>query len=96
VVTADSDCFAGDATPPNPFEIVSISSADAPRGTTGSDWHRYEISQGHNQIIGFRSGKIEHVTLEIEELVFRLNDRRRLKRGRVHVVFRPRSTIPAQ
>jgi hypothetical protein len=76
----------------DPFEIVSIRSVEAPVGLTGFDWYRYEICQGRNQIVGFRSGDIENVTSAIKDIVDGLNHRRQLKRGRTHVVLGPRST----
>lgn len=79
----------------DPFEVVSICSVAPPPGLTGADWHRYEICQGHNQIVGFRSGDIDKVTLAVEDIVDRLNDRRRLNRGRTHVVLGPRSKVHA-
>lgn len=81
---------------PDPYEIVSIRSADAPNGATGVDWHRYEICQGHNQIVGFRTGDFETVTLAVERIVLRLNDRRQHRRGRVDVVLQPKPTSRSQ
>jgi hypothetical protein len=75
----------------DPFEVVSIRSVDTPKGLTGADWHRYEICQGHNQIVGFRAGDIANVTLAVEDIVDRLNHRRLVKRGRTHVVLGPKS-----
>jgi hypothetical protein len=72
---------------PNPYEIVSIRSVPAPGGAVGDNWFRYEISQGHNRITGYRDGDMEHVTLAIEAIVFRLNERRRQRGGRVHIVL---------
>ena len=71
----------------DPFEVVSIRQADPPPGLSGSDWYRYEICQGHNQIIGFRSGDKENVTLAIEDIVCRLNERRQRQRGQKHLVL---------
>jgi hypothetical protein len=76
---------------PDPYEIKSIRSVAAPKGASGGNWHRYEICQGHNQIIGFRSGDIANVTAAVERIVYSLNDRRRLRRGRVHVVLQPKA-----
>lgn len=83
---------ADDATPalPDPYEIVSIRAVPAPSGATGTSWHRYEISQGHNKIIGFRDGGMAKVTLAVETIVLRLNERRKHARGRVHVILKPR------
>lgn len=72
---------------PDPFEIVSIRSVAAPGGAAGNDWYRYEISQGENTIVGYRAGGIDKVTVAVESIVDGLNERRRHKRGRVHVVL---------
>ena len=38
-----------------PYEVVAIRRADAPAGTEGGDWHRYEIAfEGSNNIKGFK------------------------------------------
>ncbi len=72
---------------PDPFEIVSIRAVAAPPGTAGTDWHRYEISQGSNRIVGYRTGAEGIVREAVELIVVRLNNRRVEKRGRVHVVL---------
>jgi hypothetical protein len=72
---------------PDPFEIVSIRSVAAPKGMPEADWHRYEISQGHNTIVGYRPGGAETVRDAVELIVLRLNLRRREGRGRVHIVL---------
>ena len=72
---------------PDPFEIVSISAVTAPPGAAGADWHRYEISQGDNRIVGYRSGASGIVREAVELIVVRLNMRRMDRRGRVHVVL---------
>jgi hypothetical protein len=76
---------------PDPYEIVSIRAVPAPSGTAGASWHRYEITQGGNTIVGYRQGAIDSVTLAIQAIVVRLNDRRRDRRGRVDVVLHPSS-----
>jgi hypothetical protein len=76
---------------PDAYKIVSIDSAPAPAGSEGANWHRYEICQGHNRIVGFRDGSTASVRLAVEAIVLRLNERRRHRRGRVHVVLQPRS-----
>jgi hypothetical protein len=75
----------------DPYEIVSIRAVSAPTGTAGADWHRYEISQGVNRIVGYRSGGIDSVTEAIESIVIRLNQRRKNRRGRVHVIIQSQS-----
>lgn len=71
----------------DPFEIVSVAAATAPSGTSGGNWVRYEIRQGPNRIVGFRAGNKDRVTEHVRLMVLRLNERRRHRRGRVHVVL---------
>lgn len=98
MVAGDQDTPEGGPRLPDPYEIVSIRSVTAPKGAAGTDWHRYEICQGTNQIVGYRAGGIESVTLAVERIVRDLNERRRHRRGRVHVVLQSKSvskpTIP--
>ncbi len=53
----------------------------------GTGWHCYIIAQGKNNIRGYRQGSIGTVTRAVEEIVFRLNERRRGKFGRVHLTM---------
>ena len=69
------------------YGIVSVKPVDAPRGTVGTDWHCYVIEQGKNNIRGYRQGSIDTVTRAVEEIVVRLNERRRGKFGRVHLTM---------
>lgn len=69
------------------YGIVSVMPVSAPRGTVGKDWHCYVIEQGENNIRGYRQGSIDVVTREVEELVVRLNERRRGRFGRVHLTM---------
>ena len=69
------------------YGIVSVKPVDAPRGTVGTDWHCYVIEQGKNNIRGYRQGSIDTVTRAVEEIVVRLNERRRGKYGRVHLTM---------
>jgi hypothetical protein len=82
---------------PDPFEVVSVRPVAAPNGASGANWYCYEIRQGANTIVGYRSGGIENVRLAVESIVLRLNERRRDRRGRVHVVLqsRPGATATA-
>lgn len=77
---------------PDPFKIVSIRSVAAPDGLPGADWHRYEITQGQNRIIGYRAGAADSVREAVELIVFGLNMRRRNRRGRVHVVLQSKAS----
>ena len=72
---------------PDPFKIVSIHAVAAPPGTAGANWHRYEISQGDNRIVGYRAGAGATVREAVELIVVGLNLRRTRRRGRVHVVL---------
>jgi hypothetical protein len=58
-----------------PFKVDSISRAAAPTGQAGP-WHSYVISQGTNTIAGIRAGTHSEVTMLLEVMVDRLNDRR--------------------
>lgn len=60
---------------------------DAPQGAVGTDWFCYVIEQGENNIRGYRQGSIDTVTRAVEEIVVRLNERRRGKYGRVHLTM---------
>jgi hypothetical protein len=69
------------------FGIVSVKPVDAPSGAVGTDWHCYVIEQGKNNIRGYRQGSIDTVTRAVEEIVVRLNERRRGRFGRVHLTM---------
>lgn len=75
----------------DPYLLVSVLAAPTPAGATGSSWHRYEIRQGFNRIVGYRQGAVESVTTAIEALVVQLNERRLNQRGRVHIALAPSS-----
>jgi hypothetical protein len=78
----------------NPYELVSVRAAAAPNGAAGTLWHRYEISQGVNRIVGYRQGGLDSVTVAVEAIVTQLNERRLHQRGRVHIALQPRSRSP--
>lgn len=88
---AETEAAEAEPSLPDPFEIVSVRSVPAPSGASGTDWHRYEIRQGSNTITGYRAGGIENVRSAVELIVLGLNERRKRRRGRVHVVLQPRS-----
>ena len=69
------------------YGIVSVEPVKPPRGMAGTGWHCYVIEQGKNNIRGYRQGSIDSVTRAVEEIVFRLNERRRGKFGRVHLTM---------
>jgi hypothetical protein len=58
-----------------PFKLDSIAEAKAPSGAAGM-WHSYVISQGANTIEGVRAGTHAEVTMMLNEMVERLNERR--------------------
>lgn len=64
-----------------PFRLDSVVPTSNPEGVEGT-WYRYVISQGTNQIAGVRSGGQAEVTLIVEEMVDRLNERRAGKNGK--------------
>lgn len=61
-----------------PFQLESITQTDAPAGEQGV-WHSYVISQGTNKITGMRAGTRTEVSALVEDMVQRLNERRRGK-----------------
>lgn len=73
-----------------PFEVSSITRAEAPEGAGSASWYRYEIAQGPNQIVGMREGTLKSVTEAVAENVLRLNERRMGKAGRVHLTPGPK------
>lgn len=72
------------------YELVSVQRAAPPHGAKGSDWYRYVIAQGTNNIHGYRQGDLEAVTTAVEENVAQLNERQFGKRGRVDLVPTPK------
>lgn len=69
------------------YGIVSVEPVDPPRGMVGTGWHCYIIEQGKNNIRGYRQGSIDSVTQAVEEVVARLNERRRGRFARVHLTM---------
>jgi hypothetical protein len=76
------------------YEIVSVQPTEPPPDMEGSNWHSYVIMQGSNTIRGYRQGNLNSVRKAVNDLVFRLNERRMGKRGRVHIVM-PKTNKPA-
>lgn len=58
-----------------PFKVDAISKTAAPQGAEGV-WHSYVISQGANTITGVRAGTHGEVTVLLEQMIERLNERR--------------------
>jgi hypothetical protein len=77
---------SGDSELADPYTLISIEPAAAPSGAGGA-WHRYEIMQGQNVIVGYRAGSIKSVTLALESIIERLNDRRAYRRPRTDIVL---------
>jgi hypothetical protein len=75
----------------DPYELVSVRAVAAPNDQAGAQWHRYEIAQGPNRIVGYRQGRLDSVTIAVEAIVVQLNQRRVLQRGRVHISRKPKS-----
>ena len=57
-----------------PFRVDSITEVAPPQGGEGV-WQCYVIVQGSNTITGLRAGTQSEVSLEVEIMVRRLNDR---------------------
>jgi hypothetical protein len=57
-----------------PFRLDSISDVPAPEGGEGV-WQQYVIVQGTNTIKGLRAGTRSEVSLQVEVMVERLNER---------------------
>ena len=60
----------------NPYELVSVTPAEAPAGGEGPHWHKYIIQQGSNQITGYSQGGMRKVKSEALGKVEELNIRR--------------------
>jgi hypothetical protein len=67
------------------FQLDNIERAQAPDGGAGQSWFRYTITQGPNTITGYRQGSQRAVSKAVKEIVVELNERRRGKKGRVHL-----------
>jgi len=52
----------------DPFKLTSVVKTAPPAGADGSHWHRYVITQGERDIIGYRQGSPQTVALAIEEI----------------------------
>ena len=79
------------------YEIISIRRAKPPPGVEGSNWYRYVIAyEGTNTIHGYQQGGIKAVTMAVEEIVAKLNERHLghwSKPSRVHRRPRPKKNI---
>jgi hypothetical protein len=68
-----------------PYELKAVHKSEAPPGSDGKDWVRYEIAQGSNLITGYRQGSVAAIKRAAEEIVVGLNERRSPNRGRVQL-----------
>ena len=65
------------------YEIGSITRAEPPPGTEGSNWYRYVIAfDGTETIHGCRQGSLKDVTSAVKVIVDQLNERHWKKRNR--------------
>jgi hypothetical protein len=67
------------------YRLIDIVPTQPPDGSSG-EWFLYRISQGANTIKGYKSGSRYSVTNDVEQIVEVLNERRLVRRGRVHLV----------
>ena len=67
------------------FRLIDIEPTQPPDGGSG-EWFAYRIAQGGNTIRGYKSGSRISVTTDVEQIVEVLNERRMVRRGRVHLV----------
>ena len=68
-----------------PYQLKAVRKADAPSGSEGENWIKYEITQGNNVITGYRQGSVTAIKRVAEEIVVGLNERRSPNRGRVQL-----------
>jgi hypothetical protein len=69
-----------------PFRLDSIREVPAPEGGEGV-WQQYVIVQGTNTIRGLRPGTRSEVSVQVESMVARLNER--FRKGKAQVVGSP-------
>jgi len=68
-----------------PYELRAVRKTEAPTGSHGDNWIKYEITQGTNVITGYRQGSVTAIKRVAEEIVVGLNERRSPNRGRVQL-----------
>lgn len=68
-----------------PYELRAVKKSEPPSGSEGSNWIKYEITQGTNVITGYRQGSVTAIKRVAEEIVVGLNERRSPNRGRVQL-----------
>jgi hypothetical protein len=67
------------------YRLLDIEPTEAPDGS-GGEWFVYRITQGDNLIRGYKAGSRFNVTVDVEQIVVVLNERRMVRRGRVNLV----------
>ena len=78
------------------YRLISIDSVRAPQDCMGSDWHRYRIAQGENEITGYRCGDLARVTADVEAIVTALNERREWRKSKAPPKSQRRATGAAR
>jgi len=71
----------------HPFVLDSIDRTPSPTHSDETNWHRYVINQGRNQIVGYRRGTEDSVRRDVDLIVEQLNARRFLQSGRRHITI---------
>jgi hypothetical protein len=75
-IAAEGGAARPDEHDQNCYRLTSIVAADAPDGCAGGDWFIYRITQGVNDITGYRCGSLESVSADVQSIVASLNGRR--------------------
>ena len=68
------------------YTVISVEKTTPPEGTTGENWHRYEIGQGTSKIVGKKPGSLKEITQHAETMAEDLNSRT----GSGNSVYAPR------
>ena len=91
MATTSSNALAPQAPIDHPYVLDSITETTSPMHPGETEWHRYIINQGGNQIVGYRRGNTQSVRAEVAGIVVQLNERRTIKPGRKHITIGPNS-----
>jgi len=91
MATTQSNAIAPPAPIDHPYILDSITETTSPMHPGETEWHRYVINQGGNQIVGYRRGNPQSVREEDDGIVVQLNARRTIKPGRKHITIGPNS-----
>jgi hypothetical protein len=89
MATLSPSARQADAAQDHPFVLDSIARTASPTTPDETDWHRYVINQGGNQIVGYRRGTPDSVRQEVDLIIEQLNARRTVKAGRKHITIGP-------